>query len=61
MANLEYKNRKTSSGAKNPNAKMIYIRDERLLADRELKNRSGFFNWCVGQKALRDEFNATVK
>ncbi len=57
---MEFKNQKMPSGAKNPNAKMIYIRDENLLADRELKNRSGFYNWCVSQSKLREYFNINI-
>ncbi len=61
MDNEEFRNQKTGRSARNPNNKMTYIRDENLLAVRELLNFSGFVNWCVSQKALREEFNNKVK
>jgi len=57
----EFRNQKTGLSTRNPNNKMAYIRDENLLSVGELLNFSGFVNWCVSQKALREEFNTKVK
>ncbi len=57
----EFRNQKSGRSTRNPNNKMTYIRDENLLAVGELLNFSGFVNWCVSQKPLREEFNNKVK
>jgi len=52
---------KVNINGKRKKQKMLYVRDENLLAANELKNFSGFVNWCVSQKPLREEFNNKVK
>lgn len=47
-------------GARNPNNKTVYIQDINLLTYSGLRSKSGFFNWCLENRELVEQFNNEV-
>lgn len=50
----------TNRSARNPNNKTVYIQDINLLAYNALSRKSGFVNWCLENKQLREEYEQSL-